>query len=84
MSNIGFCRPNCTEPLFVGAFTKRFDKCSQFGGITQGRTGSMRFNVTNTFSLYAGIGQSLHDNSCLAPDTRCGVTNLQRTIIIDG
>src|SRR6185312_1659561 len=84
VSHIGFCGPNRTKSLFVCAFSKRFDKCSQFSSITQRRTGSMCFNVPNAFSFYSSIGQSLHDNPCLTSHSWSRIPNLQRTIIIDG
>src|SRR5579885_2236631 len=83
MPDIGLDGANGAEIGTLGLAAERFGQGSNFDGIAQFGRGPMRFDIADLLRREARMGQRLHDHFGLSVDAGSGITDLERTIVIN-
>ena len=78
-----FREPMAQKP-FLPSGTKSFCQRRNFNRVAKHRAGSVRFYIRDCFRVHCGLHLGHPDDLRLSFDTRHGVADFHRTVVVDG
>src|SRR6266851_5420013 len=84
MADVGFGRPDRTEPLLGCAGAKCLSERGELDGVPQGRGGAVCLDIANGFGMDAGGLLRQRDDAGLALHTGRRIPDLCHAVVVDG